>query len=290
MKQKKVFRFIFRLEEGQIFVYQPYESNFTFRVKKKKCMESRPFNDNFWLDWINEFDFCPEKHEIDFAFLLKNEKKTDLLKLPTDFNYIQGNTFWSLGMIELFVNQIFDNQNFKYEKGLWIKDRDQYFFFRPNSVEENYLKANKTIFDEICDEMLKSEIQDNELRKWCLGIANNDNEKVQNYLGGFYYHKTKEIDEAIYWFKEASKNGNAEAVFNLGVCFNEKQMYFEAINQFRLYIESNSSKIHKAMYYLGEYYANGLGVKQNMKEALQWYKKAAKLGNKKAQEKIKTLE
>ncbi len=72
----------------------------------------------------------------------------------------------------------------------------------------------------------------------------------QNRLGEMYYYGDEieqDLDQAIYWFKEAAKQKHADAMYNLGVCF-----------------------------------INGEGVDRNENTGLGFVRQAAKLGSKAA--------
>ena len=74
----------------------------------------------------------------------------------------------------------------------------------------------------------------------------------QNTIGEMYYYGDEieqDLEQAVYWFKEAAKQKHAEAMFNLGVCF-----------------------------------VNGEGVEKNKTTGLGFIRQAAKLGSKAAQQ------
>lgn len=72
----------------------------------------------------------------------------------------------------------------------------------------------------------------------------------QNSIGEMYYYGDEieqDLDQAVYWFKEAAKQKHAEAMYNLGICF-----------------------------------VNGEGVEKNKTTGLGFIRQAAKLGSKAA--------
>jgi uncharacterized protein len=84
-------------------------------------------------------------------------------------------------------------------------------------------------------------------------LAKEGNPKAQNQLGTYYFVRslaggTDDYALAVSWFEKAAAQGEANALFNLGVC-----------------------------------HERGLGVKVDMKKALDYYRQAADLGLEKAQ-------
>jgi hypothetical protein len=85
-------------------------------------------------------------------------------------------------------------------------------------------------------------------------------------------------------FKKAAEQGDAQAQFNLGVCYangrgvakDEK----EAAKWFQKAAEQGQTK---AQLYLGVYYTKGQGVAKDEKEAVKWIQKAAEQGHAEAQ-------
>lgn len=82
---------------------------------------------------------------------------------------------------------------------------------------------------------------------------------------------------------EAEK-GNAEAMFNLGVCYYDgigvEQDYAEAIEWWGSAAEWG---VAKAQFNLASCYANGIGVEQDIREAVRLFRKAARLDMMEAQ-------
>lgn len=49
-----------------------------------------------------------------------------------------------------------------------------------------------------------------------------NNPRAQNYLGALYFDGrgvTKDLDEAVKWFRGSALQGNAQACKNLGTCY-----------------------------------------------------------------------
>lgn len=71
-----------------------------------------------------------------------------------------------------------------------------------------------------------------------------------------------------------------------GDYFTSKQDYGKAVECFRRAVEKGDAR---ALYYLGLCYEEGQGVPQDKEKAIKLYRKAARLGNDEAREKLKEL-
>ena len=95
---------------------------------------------------------------------------------------------------------------------------------------------------------------------------------------------TKDLYEAVKWFRKAAEQGHAKAQFNLGLCYDEGNGVtkdpVEAVKWYRKAAEQGDAK---AQYNLGFCYYNGSGVAKDPYEAVKWYHKAAEQGHAKAQ-------
>ena len=88
---------------------------------------------------------------------------------------------------------------------------------------------------------------------------------------------TKEEFEQLKQWAEA---GEAEAMFNLGVCYAKGLGVVQNDEQaVHWYQKAANLGIAGAMHNLGKYYATGLGVVQDHTKAVYWYQKASDLGN-----------
>lgn len=97
----------------------------------------------------------------------------------------------------------------------------------------------------------------------------------------------KEIDD----LKALANNGNAVAQYNLGIMYAEglgvQENNKEAVKWFKLAAEQGDTG---AQYNLGVMYTKGLGIKQDYNEAFRWFKLAAEQGNADAKEALKRLQ
>src|SRR5205823_5356940 len=84
--------------------------------------------------------------------------------------------------------------------------------------------------------------------EWFKVQANTGSPKPQLQLAQLYSGVLKDEKQATYWYQKAAEQGNANAQFNLGVC-----------------------------------YAKGTGISKDAKQAVYWYWKAAEQGEVKSQ-------
>ena len=88
--------------------------------------------------------------------------------------------------------------------------------------------------------------------------------------------------KAVEWFKEAAKQGHANAQYDLGIHYyidTEEKDYGKA----KEWLEKAADQGHvEAQYTLGEIYATGKGISQDYAKAVEWFEKAANQGHTKA--------
>ena len=102
---------------------------------------------------------------------------------------------------------------------------------------------------------------------------------AQDFAAGWAAYKRGDYAAALREFRPLADQGNAKALFNLGVMYDKgqgvPQDYAEAE---RWYRQAADQGVASAQYYLGFMYANGQGVPQDHAEAARWYRKAADQG------------
>ena len=113
------------------------------------------------------------------------------------------------------------------------------------------------------------------------------NAPAQYELGVCYQNGkgvSKDMVEAVKWYRKAAEQGHAGAQCDLGWCYDNGQGVSknpeEAVRLYRLSAEQGSAQ---AQCNLGLCYANGQGVSKDMTEAMKWYRKAAEQGLAQAQ-------
>ncbi|PKK74087.1 kinase-like protein [Rhizophagus irregularis] len=92
---------------------------------------------------------------------------------------------------------------------------------------------------------------------------------------GYLYKRLKRDQDAIYWYKIAAENGNLMAMYNLANKYLGLEDYENAIKFLEKAAEGEYVEAINALGYCNE---NGLGTMINLKKAEELYTKAAKLG------------
>ena len=154
---------------------------------------------------------------------------------------------------------------------------------------------------------------DNEAIKWYIKAAeqgdksaedilsnlNNEIESIKHYyqwspISGYGYSKDIDIitdnyinkhhKDKLDWITKVAQYGYSKAQHSLGMFYDEKGDYVEAISW---YLKAANQGHAGAQYSLGWLYQLGksgrLGVKEDISEAIKWYRKAAEQGNSMAQ-------
>jgi TPR repeat protein len=110
--------------------------------------------------------------------------------------------------------------------------------------------------------------------------------KAQFQLGLIYYKAigkvvSRDYSTAIYWWREAAKQKNTDALFQLGYAFfykeeNDANLIEQAIEYWH---EAAELGHQEAQYHLANAYYQGKGTELNQKEALKWWEKAGDQGH-----------
>lgn len=112
----------------------------------------------------------------------------------------------------------------------------------------------------------------------------------QNYKQAEKFQKSEKNEEAFEYYLKAARQGDAEAQFYLGLCYNygdgvEKDLS-EAVKWYRKAADQGDAL---AQYNLGICYDNGYGVEKDLSEAVIWFRKAADQGLAEAQNMLRKL-
>ena len=113
---------------------------------------------------------------------------------------------------------------------------------------------------------------------------------AQNNLGWMYQNgygvKMSSMYQAVKWYKKAADQGNSNAQVNLATYYYGKKEYSEA---FRLLKKAANNGNADAQNNLGWMLQNGVGTKKNLREAENWYRKAADQGDETAKANLKNM-
>lgn len=133
MTEKKIYKFLFKIIDDQIWIYQPRADYIS--CVKREGREARQLNENFWALWQKEFDFIPARHEIDFAFISPLSCNTEPFNIPVDFQHTCKGTFWTLSKIEKFMQEFFEHDRVQlkeHEKNIWGCGKEEWYLVRHN--------------------------------------------------------------------------------------------------------------------------------------------------------------
>jgi TPR repeat protein len=138
---------------------------------------------------------------------------------------------------------------------------------------------------------LDLEKDDVEGHKWYLMAAEQNTTEgcclwSTKIIGDNYYYGsgvTRDIEEAVRWYRRAAYAGWTRSQLELGVMLrdgiNVRQDYTEAVMLFRAAAESGKNGDPNGKLYLGEMYEQGKGVLQDYLEAVKWYQDSGSQGN-----------
>jgi hypothetical protein len=112
-------------------------------------------------------------------------------------------------------------------------------------------------------------------------------------LGNRYYlgeSVTKDLAQAISWYRKAGNHGHAGAQFKLGELFHNGEGVEKDDPQAMSWWRKAGDQGHAgAQFNIGLLYDRGVGVKQNYAQAMDWYRKAANQGNGRAKDALERL-
>jgi TPR repeat protein len=95
---------------------------------------------------------------------------------------------------------------------------------------------------------------------------------------------TKDYSEAVRWFSKAAEQNNAEAQFNLGVCYAKGEgVAKDAVKAVKWYRKAAEQNVAEAQFNLGNCYFKGEGTAKDDMEAQKWWRKAAEQNDADAQ-------
>lgn len=109
--------------------------------------------------------------------------------------------------------------------------------------------------------------------------ANLGHVQAQLAVGGYYYMKNDCV-EAAKWLQMAADLGNAEALFNLGVFYTEGMGVDQDLPKAADFFYRAARRHHaEARYAYADFCAQGLGVEQDWEKAAKWFTAAAEQGH-----------
>lgn len=125
-----------------------------------------------------------------------------------------------------------------------------------------------------------------EALKW-LEMAYDPKDYSAAYLMGYAHHEAKNIEKAIYWYKEAyNLHNHKEAQLELGACHLIIGDYKEAMKWLK---KADKNNLAGASLLISKMYEQGLGVEKSRVEARKWLERSASLGSRPAKEALKNF-
>jgi TPR repeat protein len=112
---------------------------------------------------------------------------------------------------------------------------------------------------------------------WTKASAEKGHTVAQYLLGSAYSNglgTPKDVQKALLWFVKSYEHGNEKAALKLARVFGAEQLELA----FQFLIESAERGVAEAQFAVAQSYANGLGVEQDSRLALDWYRRAAEQG------------
>ena len=121
------------------------------------------------------------------------------------------------------------------------------------------------------------------LLKDLLSVEGQDeNGEIKNFLGYMYAigkGTSKDMSEAVKWYRKAAEQGYAKAQCNLGNCYYcGNGVLKDVVKAVEWYRKAAEQGIVEAQCSLGWVYEHGDGVTKDMTEAVKWWRKAAEQG------------
>ena len=214
----------------------------------------------------------PRLRDLNYVFLYEDPKvkdsgfgtglKTLVASLNTDFDwlrehtrYLQRATEWDSGGRP--ANRLLSGDDIAEAKD-WAARRPK-SAPEPTSLHLDFIRASEE------EAEARSSAQRKQLEAMAAAQA-----ECQKAL-----HEAEEAQR-----KRATNEGNAEAMFNLGLLYANGQGVTQDYVRAREWYEKAAEKgFPRAMFNLGLLYANGEGVTQDYAKAREWYEKAADKGN-----------
>jgi TPR repeat protein len=172
-----------------------------------------------------------------------------------------------------------------------LKDQKKAASLYKEAAEQGHAEAQRQLADSyFMGDGVPQDME--EANKWYTKAAEQGNVDAQYCLGNNYFNGDgvpKNPEKSFYWYTQAAELGNAYAQFNIGsdyfngdgVLKNYKEAQRWLIKAIEQGVEPG---MDVACYFVGKSYdRGGYDILANKKEAVNWYTKAAKLGNRASQ-------
>ena len=109
------------------------------------------------------------------------------------------------------------------------------------------------------------------------------------YLGGMYFEEN-ENEKGFFYMEESAKQGNTDAMFDLGVLYLDGELIKKDEKKaFEYFSEAANKGDAGAQFYLGVFYREGKVVQKDDEKARYWFEKSAEQGDEDAIEALETF-
>ncbi|GBB84566.1 hypothetical protein RclHR1_11130003 [Rhizophagus clarus] len=215
---------------------------------------------------------------------IKSKKENELSSKPRNTTEIPNNVNYSLHSEMSRIIQNFNNMNTEEIEALTSPKKDLDIMVNEIVLlfENTDIKGEK---QEIISYLDNHNLTSKEIYNWLLNNQNNSNSV---FLLGVFNHFGIEIDvnekKAFELYQNAANSGNVHGIRSLAFCYYvgvgtniDEQKTFE------LYQKAANLRNSRGMYSLGYCYLYGIGTNFNCQKAFELYQNSANLGNRVAQ-------
>jgi TPR repeat protein len=238
--------------------YSEFHSNLSLEINEEGLVSD---TDNMDITETYNRNIANEDFESQYnlaLMYLNNETTPSNSIISSNFHYCAANKGDSRHQLEIGLIQLYANNS---EEGiLWIvKSAEQENIHAKNILGVLYMNDEATYYNKSIALQYFDE------------AATKGDSNAQFNLASIYHnghHKEKNIDLAIFWYKQSAEQYCIASQFALGLIYKDQEMYDES---FVYFIEAAENNHADAQYFLGWLYENGYGTERNIEEAEMWY-------------------
>lgn len=183
-------------------------------------------------------------------------------------------------MFRLKINSILKFKNyvmFSSTKSKFLSSQDPSNFIKDDTArdgkEQFQLALNYFYNDESTEDLNKA------FELLTKSVENNCKES-KIYLGQCYNFGLgveKDLKKAFYWYEEASKDGDVNALIKLGFLYRDSSMEINFEKSFQYFLQSAEKGSPEGMYLVGLGYLNAEGTQFDLKKGLEYFEKSSEL-------------
>jgi TPR repeat protein len=222
------------------------------------------------------YDFI---HKINNKGIETRLEKQQVILCLSNYNINSQEFYYFLLNNQISTNSIFVLGYFNYYGILTCRSNEKAFELFTKASEKNHLLAQ--LFVGFCYFYGNGTKKNQELAfEYFEKVANKNIPSGQVGIGYSYERIKKDSKKAFYWYEKASNNGNIIAMYNLGLFYKNGIGVEENYNKsFEMFKQSAEGGYSGGITMLGYCYKNGIGIKINKQKAFELYQNAANLGH-----------